>query len=275
VPLIVCHLDHALRSESAAEAEFVAGLAADLKVPCEIAREDVAARAVERRKSIETAAREARYSFFAQVAERTGVMRVIVAHHADDQAETFLLQALRGAGANGLAGMRPVSQRVVGTLTLEVVRPLLGAWREEIDRYIAEHRLEFVEDASNADPAFTRNRVRHEIIPMLEKQFGRGVRRALWRSAEILRAEDEALAAAPQLAVIPEMLSVTDLRTEPLAIQRRLVHGWLKTRGVPDVGFAEVEKVLSLLGPTAAKVNLPGGGHVRRRKKLIFFEART
>ena len=272
VPLVVCHLDHALRAESAAEAQFVAGLAAGWKLPCEIQRDDVAARAAEQRQSIETAAREARYSFFAQVAERTGVMRVIVAHHADDQAETFLLQAMRGAGAHGLAGMRPVSQRVVTGVSLEIIRPLLGIWREEIDSYIAAHRLEFIDDLSNAEPAYTRNRVRHEILPMLEKQFGRDVRRALWRSAEILRAEDEALGAAPELADVPEVLSVSALCSLALALQRRLVHGWLKARGVPNVSFAEVEKVLSLLGEGAAKINVPGGGHVRRREKRIFFE---
>jgi tRNA(Ile)-lysidine synthase len=271
-PLIVCHLDHTLRSESAAEAQFVARLAETWKLPLELVREDVAARAARRHLSIETAAREARYEFFAQVAVRTGVSRVIVAHHADDQAETFLLQAMRGAGSSGLAGMRSVTQRVVANVPLEIVRPLLGIWREEIHSYIAEHQLEFIEDPSNRDLAFTRNRVRHEIIPMLESAFGRDVRRALWRSAEILRAEDELLAIAPELQVIPEMLVVPELRAMPLALRRRLVHRWLRQQLVPDVGFVEIEKVLTLLEGSVAKVNLPGGGHARRREKRIFFE---
>ena len=267
--LVVCHLDHALRRESREEARFVEKLAADLGCEFFVKRERVAARAQRMKCSIETAAREARLAFFAKVARARGVRRLFLAHHADDQVETFLFNLLRGSGAAGLAGMRAISWRG----DLEMVRPLLGVWREEIDGYVAEHGLEFCEDASNADPRHTRNRVRHEIVPMLARAFGREVRGALLRSAEILREEDAYLAALPELALADSReLIVGELKMIPLAIQRRIFLAWLRARGVTRIGFEDVERVRSLLAGRVAKINLPGGKHARRRAGKIFVE---
>jgi tRNA(Ile)-lysidine synthase len=268
--LIVCHLDHGLRSESGAEASFVETLAAQFHFKFVLQREDVSALAKRRRKSVETAAREARYSFFAHVAREHDCPRLFLAHHADDQVETMLFNLFRGAAANGLAGMSPLTTRTIDGVVLQISRPLLGTWREEIDAYVSRHRLAFVEDPSNADRKFTRNRLRHEIIPLLEQAFGRDIRRAIWRSAEILRAED-ALLGDLVGEMLPE-ISVPALAIEPVAVQRRRLHTWLKSQGVPDVGFAEVEAVRTLLNSRAAKVNLPGGWHARRRAKRLFLE---
>ena len=267
--LIVCHLDHALRAESREEARFVEKLA--LGIGCEFVgkRENVATRAKRMKCSIETAAREARYAFFAKVARARGVRRLFLAHHADDQVETFLFNLLRGSGAAGLGAMRASSMRG----DLEVVRPLLGVWREEIDRYVAEQGLAFCEDASNADRRHTRNRVRHEIVPMLTQAFGREVRGALLRSAENLREEDAFLSALPEMAMANEReLSVSELRALPVAIQRRVLLAWLRARGIGEIGFEEVERVRSLLVRRVAKVNLPGGRHARRRTGRVFVE---
>ena len=267
--LVVCHLDHALRVESREEARFVETLAS--RLCCEFVgkRENVAARAKRMKCSIETAAREARLAFFAKVARGRGVRRLFLAHHADDQVETFLFNLLRGSGAAGLGAMRASSMR--GDLV--IVRPLLGVWREEIDRYVAAHGLEFCEDASNADPRHTRNRVRHEILPLLAKAFGREVRGTLLRSAEILREEDAFLAGLPELALAdsPE-LSVQEMQALPLAIQRRVLLAWLRARSVAEIGFEEVERVRSLLAGRVAKVNLPGGKYARRRAGKMFVE---
>lgn len=272
--LTVCHFDHRLRPESSDEAGFVRQLAAQIGVSFELGQGDVATRARERRQSLEAAARDARYEFFAEVAGRLGCARLFLGHHADDQAETFLLQAFRGAGSAGLGGMRPVTMRRFGEVELEIVRPLLGMWREEINEYVAEHSLPFCEDSSNADPAFARNRVRHEILPMIERVFGRDVRAALWRSAEILRAEDEFIAEIPELQQTPNELCTAALRAMPLALQRRMIQKWLTARGVEGVGFREIEEVRSLLDGLVAKVNLPGGFHARRREKRIFIDGR-
>ncbi|MEP6670526.1 MAG: tRNA lysidine(34) synthetase TilS [Chthoniobacter sp.] len=268
--LIVCHLDHALRAGSDEEGRFVETFAAKLGLEFVRQREDITALAKRRKKSLETVAREARYSFFAHVAREHECPRLFLAHHADDQVETLLFNLFRGAGANGLAGMSPMSVRKVDGVSLQISRPLLGTWREEIDAYIAMHQLAFIEDASNADRKFTRNRLRHEIVPALEQAFGREIRRAIWRSAEILRAEDELL--ADLLGDTPPELNVPALAAEPVAVQRRRLHVWLKLHSVPDVGFLEVETVRSLLNGGPAKANLPGGWHARRRARRLFLE---
>jgi tRNA(Ile)-lysidine synthase len=162
------------------------------------------------------------------------------------------------------------STRSIDGVALQITRPLLATWRKEIDRYIARHHLSFIEDASNTDRQFTRNRLRHEIIPALESAFGRDIRQAIWRSAEILRAEDEVLAGL--VGDTPTELSVPALVAESVAIQRRTVHAWLRRSGVPNVGFAEVEAVRGLFAGRPAKANLPGNWHVRRRAKRLFLE---
>ena len=270
--LIVCHLDHALRAESLADGRFVAELASKLDYEFVLAREDVATLAEHQRQSLETAAREARYAFFARVATERECPRLFLAHHADDQVETLLFNLFRGTATSGLAGMSPMSTRVVGGLELRISRPLLGTWREEIDAYIASHQLAFVEDNSNTDRRFSRNRLRHEIIPALEQSFGREIRRTIWRTAEILRAEDEFLDGLLDVADLAPEINASDLQARPLALQCRFLHAWLKLQGVPNVGFAEVEGVRALLGSRTAKANLPGGWHARRRARRLFLE---
>ena len=297
--LVAVHLDHHLRAESGEDAAFVEKFADSLGVECIIGSADVAALAKKQRLSIETAARRARHEFFARTAIEHACPRIFLAHHADDQVETFLHNLLRGAGPSGLSGMsaasaldfvgalgragpagsRPrlresiasqFSESPVFSQTLLVARPLLGTWREEIDAYIAHHKLPFREDASNTDPRFTRNRLRHAAIPALTAALGRDVRAALLRTTELLRAEDEFLSAQPELRSAPDMLQVPLLRAMPLAIQRRLIHLWLQHHAIASVGFAEVESVRRLLDSRGAKVNLPGGLCARRREKRIF-----
>ncbi len=267
--VIVCHLDHGLRPESRVDAKFVRALAAQLGCRFSGGRTDVASLAKRRGLSIETAAREARHEFFARCAKKHGTRALVLAHHADDQAETFLFNLLRGAGPGGLCGMAALTVRDDG---LSIARPLLGVWREEIDAYIAAHDLDFREDASNADPRHTRNGIRHSALPALAQAMGRDVRRALWRAAEILRAENDVVSGqVPRTGGIAEV-PLEALAGLPLALRRRLIHEWLRAGGVKDVGFDEVEAVLSLAGGGRAKVNLPGGRYARRNKKRIFLE---
>src|SRR5258705_12279254 len=114
-----------------------------------MASTNVRALAAKQKISIETAAREARYQFFAQVAKRGRCHTIFLAHHADDLVETFLINLFRGAGSAGLAGMREVSTRRIDDVGLTIVRPLLSVWRKQIDNYMRKHRLAFREDASN------------------------------------------------------------------------------------------------------------------------------
>ena len=282
--LIAVHLDHRLRAESGGDAEFVRKFADSLGIECLTGTADVAALAKKEHLSIEAAARRARHEFFARTAIEHACPRILLAHHADDQVETFLHNLLRGAGPSGLSGMSAVSALEIHAAnfsnvhiragdfseTLLIARPLLGTWREEIDAYVARHALPFREDESNADPRFTRNRLRHAAIPALTAALGRDVRAALLRTTELLRAEDEFLAAQPELRGAPDALQVPLLRSLPLALQRRLIHLWLARHAVASCGFAEVESVRSLLDSRGAKVNLPGGLCARRREKRIF-----
>jgi len=267
--LVVCHLNHGLRGRSSdADERFVSRLSNKLGLKFVSARVDVAGLAKETRQSIETAARNARYKFFADTARANRCQSIFLAHHADDRVETFLYNLFRGAGPAGLVGMRVESRR--GKLTL--VRPLLGVWREQIDSFIAEHRLKFREDATNRDLQPLRNRLRHQILPTIEEQFGRQIRKSIWRTAEILGAEEEWL--AKQVSIETAELAVGQLREMPEALQRRFIHAWLKQRGAPDIGFEEVEKVRALIpkSAAAAKVNLPGDLHARRRAGKMFLE---
>src|SRR2546421_1498459 len=189
--LIVCHLDHQLRGRSSnADAKFVGRLAAKLNCEFDLGRTDVAALARKTRQSIETAGRVARYEFFARVARRRRCHTLFLAHHADDLVETFLMNLFRGAGPTGLAGMREIASRQVAGNELTIVRPLLGVWREEIDRYIKANRIEFRDDATNENLRPVRNRIRRRLIPYIEKHLGRNVRATIWRDAMLAADED-------------------------------------------------------------------------------------
>ncbi len=142
--LIVCHLDHRLRGRaSAADARFVARLADSLGCQFTGGVADVRAVAKRQKRSLETAAREARFQFFAKVAKARRCRTIFLAHHADDLVETFLLNLFRGAGMTGLGGIREISRQRIGRTELTIVRPLLGVWRSEIDDHVRRISIAF------------------------------------------------------------------------------------------------------------------------------------
>jgi tRNA(Ile)-lysidine synthase len=274
--LIVCHLNHQLRGASSrGDARFVEKVACNLRLDCEIASTDVGALAKRSKLSIETAARFARLAFFVEIARRRRCSKIFLAHHADDLVETALLNLFRGAGPGGMAAMRRISIHKIGKTQLTILRPLLGVWRSEIDSYISQRHLEFREDATNAVPHSSRNKIRHRILPDIEKQFGRTVRKTIWRAAQIWSEEEsllDSLLSSQMISVA--RLAVAALQKMPVALQRRAILRWLRARKVADVSFDIVENVRSLLKPNAraAKVNLPRDRHVRRRAGKIFVE---
>ena len=272
--LIVCHLNHQLRDRSSdADLRFVEKLAAKYDVDLETGSARVRALAAKQKTSIEAAAREARYKFFAQVAKEKRARTIFLGHHADDLVETFLINLFRGSGTTGLGAMRDVSKRRVDGVDLTIVRPFLGVWRREINEYIAEHRLKFREDASNKDIASLRNRVRQRIIPSLEKTLGRNIRQGIWRAA-MIAAEEEKWIEDQLPDANDDDLVVAKVRDLPVARQRREILKWLRARKITNVGFDVVEDVRSLLDHESrvAKVNLPQDRHVRRRAGKIFIE---
>ena len=272
--LIVCHLDHQLRGRSSqADARFVEKVAAEYQADFEIGLANVQALAKKQRISIETAAREARYAFFAETARRRNCRTIFVAHHADDLVETFLINLFRGAGSAGLSAMQETSIRRIDRLELTIVRPFLRFWRKDIDEYVGEHGLKFREDATNKNLRPLRNRIRHRIIPYLEKTVGRNIRRNIWRTA-IIAAEEEKWMGGELLDLTRAELSVPAIRALPIAFQRRAILKWLRAQNVSNVGFDVIERVRSLAdGDTRiAKVNLPENRHARRRAGRIFVE---
>jgi len=274
--LVVCHLNHQLRGRSSdADARFVQKLASKYDVDLEIGLRNVGAIAAREKLSLETAAREARYRFFAQVAKRRRCRTIFLAHHADDLVETFLMNLFRGAGITGLSAMREIATRRVEDVDLTIARPLLGAWRGDIDTYVGKHRLKFREDASNKNLTPLRNRIRRRIIPYLEKTIGRNIRGNIWRAAMIAAEEEKWIESLAKHSDLQDVdLSVEKLRRLPTALQRRAIMKWLRARHVADVGFEVIERVRSLLDRDArvAKINLPQDRHVRRRAGKIFLE---
>lgn len=278
--LVICHLNHRLRGRSSdADARFVKGLVQRYnqglagQIRFEPGAANIRALGKKQKMSIETAAREARYAFFAKTARRRNCRTIFVAHHADDLVETFLINLFRGAGSAGLSAMREISTRQVDGIDLTIVRPLLCIWRKEIDDYIRRHRLSFREDATNKSLTPLRNRIRHQIIPYLEKTLGRNIRQNIWRTA-MIAADEEKWIEGELPDAKPAEFSVGKLRALPVALQRRALLKWLRTQNISDIGFDAIERVRSLGDRDAriAKVNLSRDRHARRRAGKIFIE---
>ena len=187
IDLHVAHLDHKLRGrESSADAQYVIDLCHRLGIPMTVEQRDVRAYQKEWKLSLEEAARDVRYQFFAEVAHRVGTKVVAVAHTKDDQVETILMHLIRGTGTKGLTGLQPFSQRKSGGKRLTIVRPLLDVSREETAAYCKRHRLEFRQDSTNLSLKPLRNKIRLELIPLL-KTYNPGIVDALLRTSAIAR----------------------------------------------------------------------------------------
>lgn len=274
--LVVVHVDHRLRGRaSTADARFVKTLATRLEYPIFSSKADTRSYAEERGISIELAARELRHVAFAAASRRFRTRHVLLAHHAGDQVETCLFNYLRGSGLAGLAGMDSTTELTPAPgIRITLHRPLLGISREEITRFAETHGITWREDASNATPDFTRNRMRAELLPLADAIMDGRASRAILRTAIIARDEHEYLDSEANAVAISDRLDVAAIRALHPAIQRRVILRWLRDFAPPGCGHAEVESIRSLLTPASgpAKINLPRGAHVRRRGGILFFE---
>ena len=283
--LIVCHLNHQLRGRmSDADARFVKSLAGKYELYFEFGRRGRARSLQRKRRSRSKPRREKpATNSFAKTARRRKCKTIFLAHHADDLVETFLINLFRGAGSTGLAGIREISTRRIDKFELTIVRPFLHVWREEISDYVREHGLRFREDATNKNLDPLRNRIRHQIIPYLEKALSRNIRATIWRTAAIAAEEEHWMEndAFPlqqvDVTAVTEncgYLLVGKLRELPVALQRRAILKWLRAQNIAGVGFDVIERVRSLADRDAhtAKVNLPQDRHARRRAGKIFVE---
>lgn len=276
IKLQVAHLNHGLRGEEAREdASFVEAAAQALGIPCTVSEANVAEIARQGKLSIEEAARQARYEFLFQVANEVGGDRIAVAHNADDQAETLLIHLLHGTGPEGLAGMKPVSGLVV--------RPLLEIRRREIENYCLTSRIPFRTDSSNFDLTFLRNRIRHQLIPVLT-EYNPNIVENLVRTAEIIRGENDYMD-GEVLSATSEVLKVTGEKIcleesvfsgLDLAIQRRLIRQVYRQLLGKDAAldFSHVERVREFIlsGQTGKVLELPGSAIVEKTYSgAVFF----
>ncbi len=294
IVLSVAHVNHKLRgAESDGDERFVRELAARLAVECEVAiapADSSPEKTADQRAkpNIEAAARELRHNFFCELGERGQANKIVTAHTLDDQAETVLLRIFRGTGIRGLSGIHPrmslehwrAANGGTGNLAragknvrdrnpgAEIIRPLLGFRRAELRNYLRARGEAWREDSSNSDPSFTRNRIRHRLLPLLAEEFGDSAIAHMAELAEIARAEEEYCAGVEELNPAESVHSSLDakkLLALPLAIQRRLVRAWIE-RNAPEasISFALVEEIRQLAhGEPGQKLELPG--HLSRR----------
>ncbi|MBI2830641.1 MAG: tRNA lysidine(34) synthetase TilS [Chloroflexi bacterium] len=242
ITLHVAHLDHQLRgAESEADARYVSGLADRLGIPATLERRDVRNYRAKRRLSLEEAAREVRYTFFAEVAESIGADSVAVGHTTDDQVETILMHLVRGTGTRGLRGLQPRSQWRLEGKSITIVRPLLEVTREETAAYCQQRGLTPRVDSSNLSLSLLRNRIRRELVPLLKK-YNPQVSQALLRTASI---------ASDDLAFIEEevgrLWSETAREQENAIILNREKFGKLHTAAKRHLLRKAIEKLLGNL----------------------------
>jgi tRNA(Ile)-lysidine synthase len=188
--LVVAHFNHQLRKESSGDEPFVKGHAERLGLEFESGSGEVRCAARELGCSLEMAGRKLRHEFLAERARQRGISTISLGHHADDQVELFFLRLLRGAGGEGLGGMKWTGLSPADG-AIQLVRPLLEVTREELERYVRVEKIPFREDATNALPEFERNQVRHELLPWMRERFQPALTGTVLRTMGIIGAEAE------------------------------------------------------------------------------------
>ena len=269
------HLHHGLRAEADRDQKLVESICREWGVPLSWRRVDVARMAGEEKMSVEEAGREIRYRFLEDVRRDTGGHKIATAHHRGDQAETILLHLIQGTGASGLQGILPRRDRII--------RPLLDLTKTEIVDYLEYHRLPYRIDSSNFDNNYLRNRIRWELLPLLEQRFNPGMVDVLCRLAEVMREEnhywDELVREAMEEVVqegeeFPLTVRVDRLQPMPLGLKRRVIYQILRRAGGRRVSWDDVERVIGLLSQreSGRRVPVSGGRWVRKSYDVLEFD---
>lgn len=276
--LAVAHFNHQLRGRSSdADERFVAQTAAALGLEFHVGRGDVRMLARRRRISIEQAARSLRHRFLARTAKRFQFPTIALAHHADDQVELFFLRLFRGAGSDGLAGMKwrnPSPEDAA----VELVRPLLALSKAELERFARRAKIAFREDASNRSTDILRNRIRHRLLPQLQREYQPAIATVVARVMDIAGAE-AGLAAAPAQRWLRRQ-AADGFERLPVAVQRCCLKEQL-VRAKLTPGFATIEAlrreagVAVAISPTLAVARDAGGRLQRLRRTPAVSEAET
>jgi tRNA(Ile)-lysidine synthase len=266
----LAHVNHQLRPEAGRDEQFCREFAARLSLPLHVEAVDVRQYAASQRLSIEDAARRLRYESLRRCALEMRADRVAVGHTRDDQAETFLLKLIRGAGMTGLGGVYP--QRG------EVIRPLLDVSREELREYLRSAGQAWVEDDTNADLKNPRNRIRHRVLPELNLVAAADTSHAIARAAGLAREDSRwlnELADRRFDALVREVaqgleIDAAALDEEPPPVQRRLLLRGLRSLAAGrEIGLEHVESALGVAAGLTGRTDVPGGRVELRRGKLV------
>jgi tRNA(Ile)-lysidine synthase len=270
IRLHVAHLNHQLRgAESQADAAFVARLADKLNIPATIESRNVTAYQKEKHLSLEEAAREVRYTFFAELAAKLGTKKVAVGHTASDQVETVLMHLIRGSGTRGLTGLQPETALRPSGNPLTVIRPILVLSRAETEAYCRTHGLTWRTDSSNLLPETMRNRIRLELLPFLRK-YNPEIETAIIRMAAIARDDTGFIDAATQQLwrdIVKQSngsitIDKTRFLTLPLALRRSLLRQVIAvlTGDLRNIKLSHIEDIMSIIGKGAGRrITLPEG----------------
>lgn len=264
--LRVLHVNHGLRPESDQEQDTVQTLCQQWQVPLSVKK----LQPPPSLKGIEAWAREARYTFFQESLATAPLDYIATAHTQDDQAETVLFRLMRGSARRGVAGIPPVRDNWL-------IRPFLHCSRREIDTYTQEKKLSYVTDPSNADLRFTRNKIRHVLLPFLEQEFSPQIRRHLASLAETVREEEdwlEELATNARTRIIgrDNSVSLPALDREPAALRARILRQWVEGR-VQGLKAAHVRGLRELSeGKIRGRVELPGQQAVVRQGTRLMLQ---
>lgn len=261
------HVNHGLRgTESDGDEQFVRQMCAELKIPIHVCHADLQGR------HDENAAREARFGFFRQLMSETGSDAMILAHHADDLAETFLMRLIRGAGTEGLSCMKP-SDKLYG---MQILRPMLRITREEIRRALHESSIPWREDSTNADTKYLRNNIRRNIMPELERMIP-GAANRIARASRIISEDNETLNGISEQFLNENAgerwIRWKELSDMPESMQCRILRMWWR-KNTPrldehELNSFQTEKLVSLIRTDRGKINLPGGFQAVRGKQAI------
>lgn len=255
----VAHFNHQLRDRSDADEQFCSEVASAFGLPFIVERADVRAVALEQGRSLEDAAHVLRYAFFDRACRAAGAEVVALGHTRDDQAETFLLRLVHGAGSRGLAAMYPRNG--------QVIRPLLDCSRAQVHAFLKERQIPCVHDASNDDVGIPRNRLRAEVLPLLQGRFNPAIVDALAAAAELARADEELLGAlvrewvSKHVAVDGDrqVIAIPALREAPAALARRALHQAMSlAAGDRRIGFEDVRRCWAVVLGDSPGFDAPG-----------------
>jgi len=270
--LHIAHLDHMLRKESGEEAQFVKKLGEKLNVPVTLSKVDIGS--IAKNTSIEETARDARLEFLFKVAVRVKAKKIALAHNFDDQVETVLMRILRGAGLSGLSGILP--KRRMGSV--DIIRPLLGVRRKDIESFLKIKKASHCIDKTNADEIYFRNKIRHKLLPLLEKEYNKNIREVLFNLAQNVGSDYDYLktSAAQFLKNNKTKLNLNKLmQLHPsimrLKLRAAISHLQGNTRRITFKHIQELEDLI-FNRPEASVVNLPKGiSAIKKRRTLNFY----